>query len=401
MYIFEEPPRHATAMYAGEEIDHEGHQPEHEKEQRRSKRVGRFLAKAALGATVATGALTGALQYDIHRGKEAIADSEPSIEHVYNPSGPDYHNSATVILPGFGTKSASAAAERLAAHADSGHVFALEYSNKDIDINELTEVVIAGLDDHIDKDDIKYVNFDGYSMGGVVISAVAANLHENYPDIVVTSVSLNSTPVGESGLSRESSESIEALGSLIDFCNHVKLCAGIEYSPTVHRLTEIGSRYGNYYDSENHAFNLSDFRETISLVDDKLSAPDAPGPTLAYNQASALEGASNQLLRSAQEEFHVNYGIERSIEILSRPSGDKPPVDIFYTMSEDPGQDRVVNVQASSEELQAIANRHGTNLEIVPLSVDHVNIYRYSNEYNEFIADHVNPTVAGTVQMGS
>lgn len=371
--------------------------PRHERAPRLARRLRRRMGKFALGTTILTGTFTGLLQYDIQQGKEAVEGSTPAITHVYEPTDPEYNEAATVVLTGLGTRSAAKSTEILKSHTETGHVFALEYSNNEVDIDELTRTVVDGFQTQSEADGtpLKYVSFDGYSMGGIVLLAIAANIHENYPDLTVTSVSLNSTPVGENGLTRKSSEAIGTLGQAINACNtYIKLCSGIEYSPTAQRIVEIFSRHEKYYDSETHSFSFSDFQATLESVDRKLSGPAAPSPVLIYNQAAVVQGASDTLLRKAQEEFLVNYGVEQSVRELSERGPDKLPVSLFYTMSQEPSQDRVVDVNASSAALEAIADEHDARLEITKLDVGHANIKARQDIYNQYITEEINPAVA-------
>ncbi len=374
--------------------------PRHEKAPRLASRLRRSMAKVALGSTIITGTFTAALQYDIQQGKEAVLSSEPSISHIYEPVEGGYDDVATVVLTGLGTRSAAKSTEILNSHSEAGHVFALEYSNSEVDIDQLTETVVNGFKEQGEASGIplKYVNFDGYSMGGIVLLAIAANIHENHPEYTVTSVSLNSTPVGEDGLTTQSSEAIGTLGQAINACNtYIKLCSGIEYSPAAQRIVEIASRHEKYYDSDTHQLSFSDFRETLGAVDRKLSAPTAPSPALIYSQAAVVQGASDTLLRKAQEEFLVKYGVEQSVRELSERSDDKMPVSLFYTMSENPSEDKVVDVQASSEALEAIADEYDASLHITELDVGHANIKARQDVYNAYILDEINPAVTRAV----
>lgn len=371
--------------------------PRHERAPRLARRLKRKIAKVALGSTILTGTFTGLLQYDIQQGKEAVAGSEPSISHIYEPTNDEYEDSATVVLTGLGTRSAAKSSEILSSHTETGHVFALEYSNNEVDIDELTETVVNGFkaQGELSGVPLKYVSFDGYSMGGIVLLAIAANIHENYPDLTVTSVSLNSTPVGEDGLTRQSSEAIGTLGQAINACNsYIKLCSGIEYSPTAQRIVEIASRHEKYYDSDTHQFSFSDFTDTLESVDRKLSGPTAPSPVLIYNQAAVVQGASDTLLRKAQEEFLVKYGVEQSVRELSERTAESLPVSLFYTMSVDPTNDRVVDVKASSEALIAMATEYDARLEVTELDVGHANIKARQDVYNAYITEEINPAVS-------
>jgi len=365
-----------------------------------ARRVIRLIGKTALGTAVTVGALTAALQYDIYQGREDATHSHPSIDHVYDPMDTAYSDAATILLPGFGTRSALDAAERLDAHADMGHVFSLEYSNNTIDIDELTATVIDGLkrQKQQNSEPIRYLRFDGYSMGGIVMLAVAAAIHENYPEYIITSVTLNSTPVGEHGLTTGSSHAIDQLGNTVDFCRTIKLCQGIEYSRLAQRVIEIASRHNEYITNDTGQFNLDNFRQSFTQVNRKLSTDNAPGPFLAYSQASVLEGASDDMLQQAQQQFNSHYGIERSIAALSTPHQGAPAVKIFYTMADTPSSDTVVAVDESAKALATIAQRYNIKLTIVPLDVGHVDIYSRKAQYNQFIADSINPLTRLTVQ---
>lgn len=373
----------------------------HEKAPWFKRRFQRGLAQTALGVTVFTGVSTGALQYDIHQGREAVADSQPSMGLVFEPTDQAFEDAATVTLTGLGTRSATASAEKLEAHAETGHVFALEYSNRAIDIDELTDTVVEGLEAQSEASGtpIKYVNFDGYSMGGIVLLAVAANIHETIPELDVTSVSLNSTPVGEDSLSPRSSKAMAILGNAINVChNYIKICDGLEYSHTAQRVTEVAIRYANYYDRDAHDFDLTEFNKTVDYVDRRLARPTTASPVLVYSQAGVVQGASDELLKGAQQEFLVHHGVEQSIKVLSETKPDEPPVSIFYTMSENPREDKVVNITNSSKTLQAIADEYDANLEVVPMAVGHANVNTLKEPYNEFIQEYVNPTVALTIE---
>lgn len=395
-----------SILYTDENV--EATKPRHtqpEKTPGFKRRLQRGLARTAIGVTIGTtafiGAATGALQHDIQQGREAVADSQPSMGLVYEPTDQAFEDAATITLTGLGTRSATTSAKKLEAHAETGHVFALEYSNQTIDIDELTNTVVEGLEAQGEASGtpVKYVNFDGYSMGGIVLLAVAANIHENIPELDVTLVSLNSTPVGEDSLSPRSSKAMGILGNAINVChNYIKLCDGLEYSHTAQRVTEVAIRYANYYNPETHGFNRTEFKKTIDYVDRRLARPTTASPVLVYSQAGVVEGASDELLKGAQKEFLLQHGVEQSIEVLSETKPNKPPVSVFYTMSENPREDKVVNVTYSSQALRIIANKYDANLEVVAMPVGHANVNTQEKPYNEFIEKHVNPRITLAIE---
>lgn len=362
--------------------------------------LGKAAAGTAVGFTAFIGGATGALQHDIQRGKEAVADSQPSISHVYEPTSDEYEDAATIVLTGLGTRDAAESAQNLEAHAETGHVLALEYSNHDVNIDELTDTVVEGLEAQGEASGtpIKYVSFDGLSMGGNVISAVAANIHKSVPELDVTSVLFNSSPIGEDSLSPKSSKAMALLGNAINVCRHIKICEGIEYSPTARRAIEIVIRHANYLDPSTHEFDLTKFNETVEYVDRRLAKSTTASPILVYSQAGVVQGASDELLRGAQQEFLVQHGIEQSIEMLSQDKPDQQPVSIVYTMSENPADDTVVDVTYSAQMLEAIAEEHNANLRIVPLEVGHANVKTLKKPYNKFIQEDLNPTIAQTIE---
>ncbi len=233
-------------------------------------------------------------------------------------------------------------------------------------------------------------------MGGNVISAVAAEIHKSVPELDVTSVSFNSSPIGEDSLSPKSSKAMAVLGNAINVCRHIKICDGIEYSPTARRAIEIVIRHANYLDPSTHRFDLQKFEETVAYVDRRLAKPTTASPILVYSQAGVVEGASDELLKGAQQEFLVEHGVEQSIATLSETKPGELPVSIFYTM--DPNEDRVVDVVYSSQMLEAIADEYDANVKVVPMPVGHADVTNHEKPYNNFILKHVNPPVARTIE---
>lgn len=326
--------------------------------------------KRTLGGIAVGLAMTASVvEHDIANGKEAVADSHSSLHFVYESDDPAYDNVATIVATGLGTRNPTETAETLRSHKQIGNVYALEYSNKDINIDELTDTVVNMAHDK----DIHSLVFDGYSAGGPIELAIAANIHKNVPDIQVSAIIMGSSPIGDQGITQESQRAGDTLSMIVN------MYPDIIYSEKLRGLVELTSRHERYMNLANLDFDRDEFIKQAEEV---------------YRTKIADNEAASAVLIMSQYNFIQKYGVERSLETLSHSYDDKPTPYVYYTRARDARADTVVDVERSQKNLNELAHKYNIETKVFYIdNIGHANPGERPTEYNETFALKIQPEI--------
>ncbi len=347
----------------------------HERWQRVRHAARRIGSAALIGAVIATGDAYAYMQRDINIGKAEIAGSHPVIHDIFINPDPEKATTATYVATGMGTRDSSETARTLTAHNDVGSTYAVEYSNKEIDIYALTDSIV----DHACKHGVRYLSFDGYSAGGPIELAVAAEIHEHYDDLHVVSITMNSSPIGEGSLSEKSEEGGRILSTVLNYW------PDLAYSEKARLAAEVLARKEQYYNSHTHTVDTAALEREIQSV--------------THEKIDNEKAASGSLITS-QINFIYRYLAEKNIARLAKPRPDKQLPMIFGTFSSDPSTDHVVNNVASAHNLLAIASHHFVPLTIITIdNIAHANPAERPTEYNDTIENEINPLIESSLRV--
>ncbi len=338
----------------------------------RSRRVARTAGKLGLsaifGMNIVLGSGVAYLQQDIEAGQAELAGAHPNIHPIYLTNDPDKAEVATYVATGLGTRNPTETARKLTAHHEVGNVFAVEYSNRDINIEELTNTIVQNAHDN----GIKYLSFDGYSMGGPIELAVAAEIYENHDDLHVLSVTMNSSPVGNEGLTAQSKDGGRIMSAVLNYWPE------LAYSKKARWAAEVLARNHSYFDKDDNSIDWDQLEVEIDNV---------------YDEKIGNKSAASGSLITSQYNFIYRYGVEKSLTRLSKPVDGKQAPTIYYTRSEDPRTDPVVNTVASGESFEDAATEHFVPHRVLNIhNIGHANPAERPTEYNKAIFDYVNPT---------
>jgi hypothetical protein len=362
------PPQEQIPPYhSSDELEHE----QYERSTRHKRRANRLTLVAkravqsvALGLAIAGGTAYGYLEQDIQEGKAEVADSHPIIHDIYRDYGLYRKHTGIYVATGLGTRDPSETARTLTSHDEIGDVYAIEYSNKDINTDEITERVVM----HAREHGIKYLFFDGYSAGGPIELAVAANIYEKYDDLHVVGVALNSSPVGNDALTDKSERAAETITDVLD------LWPSLVYSKKARWATEVISRTAN--------------RGTLDTGEIKHDIDDVYETKIANKKA-----ASGSLISS---EFQmVLRGVEESVRRLSKPHKDKQLPQLFYTRSVEPGSDQVVKVVNSETNFRNYMAEYRIPSTVLRIAnIGHANPGERPAEYNSTFEADIAPAIS-------
>lgn len=367
------------------------------KRETRSERVNTAIKRigaTVLAATVYTGMLVGNdIACGIQEGKDAVRDDHAQIHEIYqNPeTNPIYAHHGTFVLTGLGTKDPSVTAETLTAHKEVGNVFALEYSNKDLNMTDMAKRVIA----EAKQEGLREISFDGYSAGGPIALYIAAYIHQHEPGIRVVSVRLNSSPIGEGSLTARSENGIRIMNRILsfypDFVYYERGRIGVEVMARSDRyLKEVGHTGEQGFKAHDmHHYSLDGVLYEIDFdklmhevrdVQDKMKNPDVASANLTKHQADSIT--------------RIDY--DNNIRILSKQRignrGDAVPL-IIYTRSYHADSDPVVNIDKSEQNILESLKHHGNPYRILWENVGHANPTERTPEYQRMIHEKINPLV--------
>lgn len=363
------------------------------------KVLGSIGVATVTGFSVIANTLAQDVAQGIDEGKRAVAGSHAEVHEIYdhNANDPIFGTHGTFVLTGLGTKNPSETADLLHARRDVGDVFALEYSNQDLNTVDMAERVIA----QAKASGLKEISFDGYSAGGPIALDIAAYIHKNEPDLQVMSITLNSSPIGEGSLTDSSARGVALMNKILsiypDFKYYengrvmvevinrserylTRIEGAAPRRPTIVDLNRFS--YGNTLYEIDYAKLLHEIRE----VQQKMQDPDV---------------ASTSLIKS-QADFITMTDYDANIRTLSRLGANKSSITlplIIYTRSRDATDDTVVDVDASERNIAASATRHNAAYGAFHEDVGHANPSERRREYQEMIRKKINPRVAGRLAL--
>lgn len=341
--------------------------PEQDRRDKWRSRVRRFMGGAALTGTCLAGIGAVDIQYDIDRGKREVANSVPILHTIYKaPLGTAESEVATVIATGLGTRDSSYTAHLLTPYQAIGNVYAMEYSNRDINIDDLTEL----LKDQLEKDGIKYVVADGFSAGGPILVGVMAELKAEMPEIDVVSVILNSSPVGKDSLTRRSRDAVDVLQKLL------QVNPDLMYSAKIRLAAEILARHGDY---QLDQFPYIDTDEFVDL-----------SKRMYKTKYINPHKASGSLVAS-QYRFLAAYNVKPSFKQLA---ADDDKMMVFYTRAAEAKYDTVVDVDSSEANAQQLADDYDLPYSSVRIDgIGHANPNSRTDQYNDATEEYIIPDI--------
>lgn len=333
------------------------------------EKLVRYCKKGMGALALASTVGLSQLAVGVHEGKEKVADSHPSIHFVYEGENPEFDDVATVVSTGLGTRDPTETAEKLSSHRQVGDVYALEYSNKDINIDELTETVV----EMARENNINTLIFDGYSIGGPIQLAIAARIYRDEPDLQVSDIILNSSPIGDQGISSESQASADRLSFFIN------IYPDLVYSEDLRFLVEMVSRSEWYLDLETLDIDFHEFfKSALSVKREKIDN----------------EKAASGSLIAAQFMFWEKIGVRDNLEELSQEVDGKHEPRIFYTRARNPEDDTVVNIDRSRDNLEALADEYDLQSKVIYIdNVGHANPGDRPDEYNQAFLKEILPSI--------
>lgn len=365
---------------------------EHKKSKPRSHEIIKITGAVATSLAIYGSTWLGSnIAEGIEHGKQEVAGSH-SIVHEVSMSTVElelpYRSHGTFVMTGLGTRNPLETAKALAVHREVGQVFAVEYSNQDLDIEDMAKRVI----DQAKAASLKNVSFDGYSAGGSISLAIAAYIHEHEPNLRVSSVIMNSTPLGEGSLTEQSARGVALMNRILSLYEDFK------YYENGRVLVEVVNRSDRYLtrrSTENpnglhvlaaNTFEYAGVHYTIDYgklinefhdVQKKMEDPDI---------------ASASLIKS-QGDFITLADYNNSIRILSEQRiGDRDdPIPLIIFTKSAANADSVVNVSRSSENLLASVKRYGNSYEILNGDVGHANPMERLEQYQQMFRSGVHP----------
>ena len=338
--------------------------------ERRHTRIKRAIASVALGAALGTGVLITEVQRDVHAGQERVAEAHSMMHTIYRTDHEDARDVATIVATGLGTRDASSTAKLLTPYRQIGNVYALEYSNRDINVDELTGTVLRQLR----ADKITYVNADGFSAGGPILLAVMAEITEKAPDIRIISVVMNSSPVGEDSLTQRSLDAADILQKILQYDPNLM------YSEKARVVAEVIARNERYHkDGFPYVYTDKLLREARDVYETKYVNPMA---------------ASGSLIAS-QYRFLTAYNVAPAMKKLSETSH---PPQVVYTRAAHVEDDTVVRIDTSETNALALMKKYGIDgLSIHIDHIGHANPGERPTEYNRTTQEMILPKLEASL----
>ena len=339
---------------------------------RRSKLARRAMAAGTtLGILAAPPAAFAEMIYrDIQQGKAELAYDQAEVHTIYDYDGDDelYATHGTFVLTGFGTKDPSETAVALDAHQEVGSVFAIEYSNNSLDIRNLAQKVMKTAREH----GVSNLTIDGYSLGGLIGTHIAAYIHEHAEDLYITNVVMNSSPIERDDLTARSQAALGPIEWITD------LYPDLLYSKKLRKPVELINRNDRYIEESPDKQNNYRISGLNSIVLDgtryTLNFDRLMDQSSDVDRVMADEKKASAWLMGMQIDV-LERNIEDALQALSVAKDDKDDMlpNIIYTGSENPAWDPVVDPLSSSQRLAEIMDEFSNDFHILLGNVQHAN----------------------------
>ena len=320
----------------------------------------------------------------IQEGKERVKTDHAEVHEIYTYDGDDplFEHHGTFVMTGLGTKDASSTAETLVAHRDVGDVYAIEYSNKNLNTADIATRII----DQAEAADLQEVSLDGYSMGGPIALDIASHMKEKAPDVKVVSVTLNSSPIGENGLTKRSEDGVRMMEQILS------LHDDLVYYERGRVLVELVARSDRYltreddatptlgftphsltsysYNGTRYHVDIAALRHELGDIQQKMQQPNVADANLISKQANILK-----------------MNIDEKIQALDDDT------QVVYTRSNTASGDSVVNIDASEESIVASLEHYNKDYVVLREDVQHANPAERRAEYDRMIRRDIQPSI--------
>lgn len=370
---------------------------QHRETEPRLNKLTKGIAATAVGAVMYGATLLGVdVARGIEEGKAAVRDSHSQVHDIYTDTAevePLYRNHATFVLTGLGTKNPSATAESLTVHRNVGRVFAIEYSNKDLNTTDMAERILETASAY----NISEISFDGYSAGGPIALDIAAHVHRLDPELQIISVTLNSSPLGKNdgkdSLTQRSRDGIDVMETIMGINEDVA------YYKNGHIAVEVFNRNGSYVERSSganlpdafvvHGWNTFSYNGVAYTLD----YPEALEQLHAVIRKLDNPDAASALLIWEQAKFIVRSDYKDNIKAL--------PDDVHYTYTraEAAGADSVVDVESGEENFVSVMEELDEDYTVVREDVGHANPNEKEESYRRMIGREIHPEITRALML--
>lgn len=349
----------------------------------------KWTASGVIGA-VAAGAVW--LAADVVQGEregyEAVSSSHAQVHEIAISSDElelMYTHHGTFVLTGLGTKNPTETAAALEVHKEVGQVFAVEYSNRDLNTKDMARRIITTADAH----NLTEISFDGYSAGGPIALDIAAHIRDMNPALQIVSIVFNSSPIGDASLTEKSKEGIDLMQTLLsidsDFAYYLRGRIAVETlarnelyvdkTPTENKDFMIQAYNKFTYDGTEYTVHYPEMVQQIHDIIDKLQNADAASAMLIWEQAK----------------FITRTDYIRNLQKLSKDTL------LFYTRAQSEAADDVVSIENSEQNLMNAANELGLDSYTLEADVGHANPVERLSQYTHLIRDRIQPAVTNAL----
>lgn len=357
----------------------------------RFAKIAKYTGAAALAATLHAGALFATdVSEGIKEGKARVGDERAIVHEIYEFTDDEslFAHHGTFVMTGLGTKNASETAETLVAHRAVGDVYAIEYSNKELNTADIAARII----EQAEAAELKEVSLDGYSMGGPIAIDVATHIQEKTPELKVVGIVLNSSPVGENGLTKRSEDGVRMMERVLS------LHEDLVYYEKGRVGVELVARHDRYLQESSHAAS----ERTLALHG--LSSYSYRGTRYEIDWGSARHELADIRERLRDPDVAAAQLIRQQADVLKLDLKEKirqldSATQIIYTRSEHADGDDVVDIEASEENLVTILERYKKEYEVIHEDVQHANPAERRTEYDRMIRRQIQPAITGQIAL--
>ncbi len=306
---------------------------------------------------------------DVSPQRERLAQTNPDVYQIYDPTSRINRDAAVVDLVGLGNLDAGDTARALPSLAEIGRVWAVRYDNEGIDTKVISNIIA----DRAEREGVDDVVLVGHSMGGVIALEVAQHLYQD-TSMNVLGVVLDCTPINLHAVRAQERDHGE------DMLRWIGWVPGARESRTVRLLVELAAREERFIDRSTHLIprvRLGELKDaTAEVLRDKIFSTDS---------------ASNGLIES-QFKTVVASGASDNLQALTQERNGKPRPAIVFLRPRNSWQDRVVDVDYSQKILIDQSGGVGGSLLVIRMhDTGHANPIQRPDQYNAAILDGILP----------
>ena len=338
----------------------------------RTRRAALYLALGLVPILVLAGMYW---RWDVAPEQRRLAQTEPSIDQIYDAADPADSTTAVVDLVGLGNVDGAPTARALTSFTEIGRVWSVTFDNRGIDTRVISDLVAR----RARTEGVRNIVLVGHSMGGVIALEVAQHIYED-TDRVLSGVVLDCTPLDLHAVRGDARDAGQ------DLLRWIGWLPGARESRSLRSIVEMAARKDRYVDMHSMWYPRIDFAAAGEAFE-QVMIDKILNPTVASN--GFIESQFRTIVAS---------GALDNLDALAETVADKPRPAIVFLRPARAAADNVVDVDYSQRILFERSGGTDGPLRVVRMhGTGHANPRQAPGAYNGSITSRVIPALEDSI----